>query len=56
VAKSAATYRSRHDRGILVEHSKVKRNVTIQNSVASRLEVNLEKVGGNVQLMNNTGR
>lgn len=38
-----------------VEHSKVRRNITIQNSVASRLEVNLEAVGGNVQLMNNTG-
>ena len=39
----------------LVEHSKVRRNITIQNSVASRLEVRNESVGGNVQLMNNTG-
>jgi hypothetical protein len=38
-----------------LENSKVRRNVTIQNSVASRLELNLEAVGGNVQLMNNTG-
>ena len=33
-----------------VEHSKVRRNVTIQNSVASRLDFNREAVGGNVQL------
>jgi hypothetical protein len=39
----------------VVEHSKVRRNITIQNSVASRLEVRDETVGGNVQLMNNTG-
>jgi hypothetical protein len=40
----------------VVEHGKVRRNITIQNSVASRLEVRDESVGGNVQLMNNTGR
>jgi hypothetical protein len=39
----------------VVEHGKVRRNITIQNSVASRLEVRDESVGGNVQLMNNTG-
>jgi hypothetical protein len=38
-----------------VQHSEVRRNITIQNSVASRLEVREESVGGNVQLMNNTG-
>ena len=39
----------------VVEHGKVRGNITIQNSVASRLEVREESVGGNVQLMNNTG-
>jgi hypothetical protein len=39
----------------VVEHSKVRRSITIQSSVASRLEVRDESVGVNVQLMNNTG-
>jgi hypothetical protein len=39
----------------LIEHGKVGRNITIRSSIASRLEVRNESVGGNVQLLNNTG-